>query len=41
MVRRVRRQIRLLQINMKVEANGTASIEFLDATGKVTERLPK
>jgi len=26
---------------LKVQANGTASIEFLDAQGKVTDRLPK
>ena len=29
------------RLNLKVQADGTASIEFLDAQGKVTERLPK
>src|SRR5262245_18761829 len=29
------------RLTLKVQADGTASIEFLDADGKVTERLPK
>jgi hypothetical protein len=29
------------RLNLKVEADGSASIEFLDAEGKVVERLPK
>jgi hypothetical protein len=29
------------RLSLKVQANGTASIEFLDAQGKVTSRLPK
>jgi hypothetical protein len=29
------------RLTLKVQADGTASIEFLDAEGKVTERLPK
>lgn len=29
------------RLNLKVQADGTASIEFLDADGKVTDRLPK
>ena len=29
------------RLNLKVQADGTASIEFLDAAGKVIERLPK
>ena len=28
------------RLNLKVEADGTASIEFLDAEGKVVQRLP-
>jgi hypothetical protein len=30
-----------VRLTLKVQADGTASIEFLDAEGKVTERLPK
>jgi len=29
------------RLTLKVQASGTASIEFLDAQGKVTDRLPK
>lgn len=29
------------RLNLKVQPDGSASIEFLDAQGKVTERLPK
>jgi len=29
------------RLNLKVQADGSASIEFLDAQGKVTDRLPK
>jgi len=29
------------RLHLKVQADGTSSIEFLDAEGKVTERLPK
>jgi hypothetical protein len=29
------------RLTLKVQANGSASIEFLDAQGKVTNRLPK
>ena len=29
------------RLTLKVQADGTANIEFLDAEGKVTERLPK
>lgn len=30
-----------VRLVLKVDASGTASIEFLDATGKVTDRLPR
>ena len=29
------------RLNLKVDADGTASIEFLDAAGKVTQRFPQ
>ena len=29
------------RLNLKVQADGTAAIEFLDAGGKITDRPPK